>query len=213
MVRKEIARLTFRSLLIVGIPLLAAGCVTGSGGGNSVGDGYGAVNDSGLLVPSADSFDPSLQRTQVAWRGREKPGSVVVNIPERRLYLVQSGGTALRYAVGVGRAEALNFRGTAVIGRKEKWPHWTPTAHMMATIPRYRHYAGGMSGGLDNPLGARALYLYRDGKDTFFRLHGTNEPDSIGGAVSSGCIRLLNQDIIDLYNRVPAGATVTVIQG
>jgi lipoprotein-anchoring transpeptidase ErfK/SrfK len=84
---------------------------------------------------------------------------------------------------------------------------------MISAIPRYRAYAGGMSGGIDNPLGARALYLYRGGKDTYFRLHGTNEPDSIGGAVSSGCIRLLNQDIIDLYNRVPLGTTVTVIQG
>ena len=119
----------------------------------------------------------------------------------------------MRYSVGVGRAEALNFRGSAVIGRKEKWPHWTPTATMIAAMPRYRAYAGGMKGGLDNPLGARALYLYRDGHDTYFRLHGTNEPESIGHAVSSGCIRLLNQDIIDLYNRVPVGTHVTVVQG
>ena len=202
------SRLTRRSL-IAGLPLLAAGCVTGGG----FGGGYGAVSDGGLLIPAADNFDASLQRTEVTWRGREKPGTVVVNIPERRLYLVQGGGTALRYAVGVGRAEAVNFQGTATVGRKEKWPRWTPTANMISAIPRYRPYAGGMSGGLENPLGARALYLYRGGKDTFFRLHGTDEPDSIGGAVSSGCIRLLNQDIIDLYNRVPLGATVTVVQG
>ena len=202
------SRLTRRTL-IAGLPLLAAGCVTGGG---FVG-GYGAVSDGGLLIPAADNFDASLQRTEVTWRGREKPGTVVVNIPERRLYLVQGGGTALRYAVGVGRAEAVNFQGTATVGRKEKWPRWTPTANMISAIPRYRPYAGGMSGGLENPLGARALYLYRGGKDTFFRLHGTDEPDSIGGAVSSGCIRLLNQDIIDLYNRVPLGATVTVVQG
>lgn len=205
--RSSLPRLS-RRVFITGLPLLAAGCVTGSFGG-----GYGAVNDGGILVPAADTFDYSLQRTEVAWRGKEKPGSIVVNIPERRLYLVQSGGRALRYAVGVGRAEALNFRGTAVIGRKEKWPRWTPTANMMAAIPVYRHYAGGMAGGIENPLGARALYLYRGGKDTYFRLHGTNEPESIGGAVSSGCIRLLNQDVIDLYNRVPLGTTVTVIQG
>ncbi|MGA9502082.1 MAG: L,D-transpeptidase, partial [Pseudolabrys sp.] len=86
-------------------------------------------------------------------------------------------------------------------------------AHMMAAMPRYRRYAGGIDGGPDNPLGARALYLYRDGHDTFFRLHGTTEPESIGQAVSSGCIRLFNQDIIDLYNRVPVGTHVTVLQG
>ena len=209
--RSALHRFTRRTL-ILGIPLLAAGCVTGGDGFGGWGT-YGAINDGGVLVPAADNFDSSLQRTEVAWRGREKPGSIVVNIPERRLYLVLPGGRAYRYAVGVGRAEGLNFHGTAVIGRKEKWPRWTPTENMMAAIPRYRHYAGGMSGGIENPLGARALYLYRGGKDTFFRLHGTNEPDSIGGAVSSGCIRLLNQDIIDLYNRVPLGTTVTVVQG
>jgi lipoprotein-anchoring transpeptidase ErfK/SrfK len=137
----------------------------------------------------------------------------VVIVPERRLYLVQDNGRALRYAVGVGRTEALNFRGSAVIGRKETWPRWTPTAHMMAAMPQYRPYAGGMDAGPDNPLGARALYLYRNGRDTYFRLHGTNEPESIGHAVSSGCIRLLNEDIIDLYNRVSLGTPVAVVQG
>jgi lipoprotein-anchoring transpeptidase ErfK/SrfK len=197
-----------RRSLIAGFPLLAAGCMTGGGWVS-----YGAVNDEGILVPAADMFDSSLQRTKVTWRGKEKPGSIVVNIPERRLYLVEDGGTALRYAVGVGRSEGVNFRGTAGIGRKEKWPRWTPTENMMSAIPVYRQYASGMGGGIENPLGARALYLYRDGKDTFFRLHGTNEPESIGGAVSSGCIRLLNQDIIDLYNRVAVGTRVTVVQG
>lgn len=202
--RPAVNQLSRRSL-IIGLPLLAAGCA----GGEWV--DYGIVSDSGFTVPAADTFDSSLRRTQVTWPGKEKPGSIVVNISERRLYLVQSGGSALRYAVGVGRSQGANFRGTGTIARKEKWPHWTPTENMMSAIPVYRRYAGGMQGGLENPLGARALYLYRDGKDTFFRLHGTNEPDSIGGAVSSGCIRLLNQDIIDLYNRVPVGTTVTVI--
>lgn len=203
--RPPLRQLTRRSF-IAGLPLLAAGCAGGGWGS------YGAISDGGFLVPAADTLDLSLQRTQVTWRGKEKPGSIVVNISERRLYLVQAGGTALRYAVGVGRSQGANFRGTGVIARKEKWPHWTPTENMMQAIPVYRSYAGGMPGGLENPLGARALYLYRDGKDTFFRLHGTNEPESIGGAVSSGCIRLLNQDIIDLYNRVPTGTTVTVLQ-
>jgi len=198
-----------RRAVVVGLPLLLAGC----GGGGFV--SYGSTQDGGFIVPAVDvtSIDSSLMRTEVAWKGREKPGSIVVNVPERRLYLVQGGGRALRYGIGVGRSEGANFRGQAVVGRKEKWPHWTPTENMKAAIPLYRRYAGGMNGGPDNPLGPRALYLYRDGRDTFFRLHGTIEPETIGQAVSSGCIRLFNQDIIDLYDRVPVGTRVTVVQG
>lgn len=198
----ESAVLLSRRAFTLGLPLFAAGCVTSN---------YGYVNDGGHVVSAVENVDPSLMRTDVAWTGNEKPGTVVVNIGQRRLYLVQGGGRALRYGVGVGRSEAANFRGTAVIGRKEKWPRWTPTANMMAAIPMYRSYAGGMAGGPENPLGPRALYLYRNGQDTYFRLHGTIEPDTIGTAVSSGCIRLFNQDIIDLYDRVPVGATVKVI--
>jgi lipoprotein-anchoring transpeptidase ErfK/SrfK len=195
-----------RRAIVAGLPLLLAACA---------GANYGTMSDGGFTTPAIDvtTLDPSLMRAEVAWRGKEKPGSIVVNVPQRRLYLVEANGKAVRYAVGVGRTEGTNFRGSAVIGRKEKWPHWTPTAHMMAAMPRYRRYAGGIDGGPDNPLGARALYLYRDGHDTFFRLHGTTEPESIGQAVSSGCIRLFNQDIIDLYNRVPVGTHVTVLQG
>lgn len=194
-----------RRALIVGLPLFVGGCVTAD---------YGGVRDGGFIIPAVDitTIDSSLMRTEVPWHGKEKPGSIVVNVPQRRLYLVEAGGKALRYGVGVGRREGMNFRGSAVIGRKEKWPHWTPTENMMAAIPLYRHYASGMDGGPDNPLGPRALYLYRDGHDTFFRLHGTTEPETIGQAVSSGCIRLFNQDIIDLYDRVPVGTHVTVIQ-
>lgn len=201
-----IGQVLTRRAIVAGLPLLLAGCA----GGN-----YGTMSDGGFTTPAIDvtTLDPSLMRAEVAWRGKEKPGSIVVNVPQRRLYLVEANGKAVRYAVGVGRTEGTNFRGSAVIGRKEKWPHWTPTAHMMAAMPRYRRYAGGIDGGPDNPLGARALYLYRDGHDTFFRLHGTTEPESIGQAVSSGCIRLFNQDIIDLYNRVPVGTHVTVLQG
>ena len=194
-----------RRAVIVGLPLLTAGCVTG---------GYNSVTDGGFIVPAVDvtTIDSGLMRQEVAWHGKEKPSSIVVNVPQRRLYLVLANGRALRYGVGVGRSEGTQFRGTAVIGRKEKWPHWTPTANMIAAMPRYKPYASGLDGGVENPLGARALYLYRDGHDTFFRLHGTNEPESIGHAVSSGCIRLFNQDIIDLYDRVPVGAHVTVVQ-
>lgn len=193
-----------RRAVLAGLPLMLGGCMMG---------GYGSTQDGGFIVPAVDTtmIDQSLMRTEVAWKGNEKPGNVVVNVPERRLYLVQAGGRALRYGVGVGRSQGANFRGQAVVGRKEKWPHWTPTENMKAAIPLYRRYAGGMGGGPDNPLGPRALYLYRDGHDTFFRLHGTTEPETIGQAVSSGCIRLFNQDIIDLYDRVPVGAHVTVV--
>jgi lipoprotein-anchoring transpeptidase ErfK/SrfK len=199
-----------RRSVVAGLPLLLAGCASGG----FLTGGYGSVSDGGFVVPAVDitTVDSSLLRSEVAWRGKEKPGSIVVNVPQRRLYLVQAGGRALRYGVGVGRSEGTQFRGSAIIGRKEKWPHWTPTANMIAAMPRYKPYAGGLDGGIDNPLGARALYLYRDGHDTFFRLHGTNEPESIGHAVSSGCIRLFNQDIIDLYDRVPVGTHVTVLQ-
>lgn len=198
----ESAVLLSRRAFTLGLPLLAAGCVTAN---------YGYVNDGGHTVSAVENIDPSLMRTEVSWNGNEKPGTIVVNIGQRRLYLVEAGGRAVRYGIGVGRTEGANFRGTAVIGRKEKWPRWTPTASMMAAIPRYRAYAGGMQGGPENPLGPRALYLYRGGKDTYFRLHGTIEPETIGTAVSSGCIRLFNQDILDLYERVPVGATVKVI--
>jgi lipoprotein-anchoring transpeptidase ErfK/SrfK len=193
-----------RRAFVVGLPLVVGGCVTG---------GYGPVSDGGFNIAPVDitTVDNSLLRTEVAWQGKEKPGSIVVNVSQRRLYLVQNGGRAIRYGVGVGRSKGANFRGTAIVGRKEKWPHWTPTENMQAAIPLYRHYASGMAGGPDNPLGPRALYLYRNGHDTFFRLHGTIEPETIGQAVSSGCIRMFNQDIIDLYNRVPVGTTVTVV--
>lgn len=202
--REELSVLSRRAV-ILGLPLLAAGCVTGGG--------YGSVQDGGFTIQPVDltTMDSSLMRQEVSWSGKEKPGSIVVNVAQRRLYLVQAGGRAIRYGVGVGRSEGANFRGTAIIGRKEKWPHWTPTANMMAAIPMYRSYSGGMDGGPNNPLGPRALYLYRNGRDTFFRLHGTTEPETIGSAVSSGCIRLFNQDIIDLYNRVPVGTHVTVV--
>ena len=133
-------------------------------------------------------------------------------IGERHLYFVEPGGMAMRYTVGVGREEALNFRGNAVIGRKAEWPHWTPTGDMIRRMPIYAHYTAGLPGGINNPLGARALYLYRGNQDTYFRLHGTIEPETIGQKVSSGCIRLFNQDIIDLYNRAPVGTRVVVLQ-
>ena len=142
--------------------------------------------------------------------GSEPAGTIVVNTSERFLYHVEEGGWATRYGVGVGE-QGLTLKGKATIGHKAEWPSWTPTANMMRRKPRLLQYAGGVPGGPNNPLGARALYLYRDGRDTMFRLHGTNEPWTIGTAVSSGCVRLTNDDIVHLYQRTPVGTTVLVI--
>ena len=127
------------------------------------------------------------------------------------LYLVERGGKARRYGVGVGKAGRA-FRGGATIARKAKWPRWTPTQNMIRREPhKYARFAEGVAGGPNNPLGARALYLYRGGRDTFYRIHGTTQPSSIGRSVSNGCIRMINDHVIDLYNRVPVGARVVVL--
>jgi lipoprotein-anchoring transpeptidase ErfK/SrfK len=175
---------------------------------------YGEVIGEPHRVAAMDlrRVDPMWWRQEVPYMTTERPGTLVVDTPQRFLYLVLEGGRALRYGIGVGKDESLVFRGTATIGRKAEWPRWTPTKSMIAREPdRYGPYAAGMPGGEANPLGPRALYLYKNGNDTLFRLHGTTEPYTIGTNVSSGCIRLMNQDIIDLYARVPVGARVVVI--
>jgi lipoprotein-anchoring transpeptidase ErfK/SrfK len=174
---------------------------------------YGPVQGERFPVAAipASEIRPELRRSEVAFGGDYSAGTIVVNTPERRLYYVLGNGRAIRYGIGVGR-EGLALRGNATIGRKAEWPSWTPTANMMRRDPRNRRYAGGVPGGPGNPLGARALYLYRDGRDTMFRIHGTNQPSTIGKAVSSGCIRMLNHDVIDLYARVTPGTRVVVIQ-
>lgn len=176
---------------------------------------YGAVEDGGFSIPGVDPTEmkPRNVRQLVRDPTGQAPGTLVVDPKHRFLYLVQEHGMALRYGVGVGR-EGLEFSGTANVGYKRTWPSWRPTDAMIAREPeKYRPWRSGMAGGSDNPLGARALYLFKDGKDTLYRIHGTNEPWSIGEAVSSGCIRMMNQDIIDLYGRVPDAAKVVVLPG
>ncbi|GAB5377800.1 MAG: hypothetical protein AcusKO_42620 [Acuticoccus sp.] len=141
---------------------------------------------------------------------KARPGSIVVRTSERRLYYVLGGGRAMRYIIGVGKA-GRSYRGSGRIGRKAKWPSWTPTKNMIRREPRkYAKFARGVPGGPSNPLGARALYLYKSGRDTMYRIHGTNDPTSVGRAVSNGCIRLLNEHVQDLYARVGVGARVYV---
>ena len=161
------------------------------------------------LVPNWE-LDPQFQRYEVDYRTSEKPGTVVIYTQDRLLYLVMPDGKAIRYGVGVGN-EAFGWTGQMDIARKAEWPSWTPPAEMLERWPHLRPRAGGMAGGPENPLGARALYLHKDGRDTLYRIHGTNEPESIGQASSSGCIRMRNVDVIDLFNRIKVGAKVVVI--
>ncbi|WP_375571658.1 L,D-transpeptidase [Ahrensia marina] len=147
----------------------------------------------------------------VSYSGRERPGTIVIDVASRYLYHVQEGGTARRYGIGVGR-DGFRWAGAAVVGRKAEWPTWTPPAAMIRRQPELREWAGGMPGGVDNPLGARALYLYRGGRDTLYRIHGTNAPWTIGQAMSSGCIRMVNEHVEELYERVRVGSRVIVRQ-
>jgi lipoprotein-anchoring transpeptidase ErfK/SrfK len=140
----------------------------------------------------------------------EEPGTIVVDPGQKYLYLVLADGRARRYGIGVGR-EGFGWNGSATIGLKRKWPKWYPPVEMQARDEKAREFANGMEGGTDNPLGARAMYLFQGGRDTLYRIHGTNEPRSIGQAVSSGCIRMLNADVIDLYDRVEVGVKVVVL--
>ena len=173
---------------------------------------YSPVWDGDFVVPAIPTRYLSERnlRQEVNYWTDEAPGTIVVDTPNRYLYFVEEGGRATRYGVGVGR-DGLSLKGRATVGRKAEWPPWTPTANMMRRDPSLVQYAGGMPGGPDNPLGARALYLFRGNRDTMFRIHGTNQPWSIGHALSSGCIRLMNDDIIHLYNRTPVGTTVVVV--
>jgi lipoprotein-anchoring transpeptidase ErfK/SrfK len=140
----------------------------------------------------------------------ERPGTVIINTDQRALYHVQGQGEAIRYGVAVGKA-GFEWAGIAKVGRKVEWPTWTPPREMIKRRPELAQWADGMPGGEDNPLGARAIYLYSGGRDTLFRIHGTNEPWSIGSAASSGCIRMLNEEVSQLYDAIDIGTKVIVI--
>ena len=155
----------------------------------------------------ADIDAGTTTRTTVLDPTGQQPGTLTINTARRKLYLSLGDGRALEYGIGVGR-QGFAWKGEADVGRKAYWPGWTPPKEMIARRPDLPEH---MDGGLENPLGARALYLFKGNKDTLFRIHGTNEPDTIGKAVSSGCIRMLNADVIDLYGRVPKGAHVLVL--
>ena len=154
-----------------------------------------------------------MLRQEVSYQTVEAPGTIVVDTKAHYLYLVQANGKAIRYGVGLGR-DGYAWSGRGVIQRKAKWPHWTPTDEMVEKNPNLRTVSaerGGLVAGLNNPLGARALYIYQNGKDTLYRVHGTPDWQSVGKATSSGCVRMFNQDVIDLFDRVPENTPIVVI--
>jgi lipoprotein-anchoring transpeptidase ErfK/SrfK len=157
------------------------------------------------------TINERFHRQIVAWEGFEAPGTIVVDPGQRFLYLVMENGSAIRYGVGVGR-EGFAWHGDATVGMKRRWPRWLPPEEMVYRDAKAMEWVNGMPGGPENPLGARALYLHANGQDTLYRIHGTNDPASIGKAMSSGCIRMLNEDVADLFDRVPVGAQVVVLQ-
>jgi lipoprotein-anchoring transpeptidase ErfK/SrfK len=198
----------FLAAMLAAAPHAEAQFFPGFGGGTGTpqyemmdretGRSIGPVGRRGLISGSP------IPRSTVMFDGRKySPGSIVINTSERRLYLVESESTALRYGIGVGR-DGFRWSGTHKVTAKREWPDWIPPEAMLKRQP---HLPRHMKGGPDNPLGARALYL----GSTIYRIHGSNEPDTIGEAVSSGCFRMTNDDVIDLYSRVAVGATVHVL--
>jgi len=191
------------------IGVLAAGCMQ-TGALAPVSDANFTARDKQQLAnpPYQRAFiSPTYQRQIVQYHRTEAPGSVVVETHGPFVYFVLPGGKAIRYGAAVGEAGQA-WSGVATVGRKEEWPGWTPTAdekRRLGPLPDY------VPGGARNPMGSRALYLYAGGKDTLYRIHGTNQPEYIGHAISSGCIRITNEDAIDLYRRVKLGATVVVL--
>jgi lipoprotein-anchoring transpeptidase ErfK/SrfK len=194
---------------VLGVGLLLGGCIQTTL--DSAGPTAGMKpRDRELLAHapySQASIPDQYQRHMVAYHRKEAPGTIVIDTDNRYLYFVQAGGKALRYGVTVGE-EAQGWSGVATIGNLAEWPSWTPTAGEHQRLgPLPDHLAGGPA----NPMGARAMYLYANGKDTLYRIHGTNQPEYIGQAISSGCIRMTNENVIDLYTRVKVGTTVVVL--
>ena len=172
---------------------------------------YAARADGNRTLSAIDvaAFHPALLRNRVPFQTEEAPGTIVIDTKGPFLYLVEPDGMALRYGISVGK-EGFGWTGEGRIARTARWPTWTPPPEMIARDPSLARWKEGMPGGPKNPLGARALYIYFGDHDSGYRIHGTNAPGSIGRAASSGCFRMLNQDVVDLYDRVPKGARVIV---
>jgi lipoprotein-anchoring transpeptidase ErfK/SrfK len=191
--------------MIRAFALLFAAVTMLAGAGHAQAQGFGGYGDSRDILGGGPNFfggSSPIPRQTVSYSGNYAPGTILIDTAERRLYLVLPNGQALRYGIGVGR-DGFRWSGVHRISAKKEWPSWTPPSQMLARRPDLPRH---MSGGIENPLGARAMYL----GSTLYRIHGSNEPETIGQAVSSGCFRMTNEDVVDLYNRVSVGTTVVV---
>lgn len=192
-----------------------AGCATSGNGVMSYAEAekvYGPVPDEKFPIPAVDvrKVDPKYFRRTVRFDSKEEPGTIIVDPGNYYVYRIEGDGNATRYGANVGRAGFL-WSGDAYIGRKAEWPIWTPPREMILRQPEAAKYARGMPGGLDNPLGARTLYLYQNGVYTLYTIYASSAPESIGSGVTSGCVGLLSQDMIDLYMRTPVKTKVIVL--
>ncbi|WP_294536167.1 L,D-transpeptidase [uncultured Rhodoblastus sp.] len=215
--RFQSVRLDRRSFLFgsaAGLGALGlAGCATTDGMGRAeAAKLYGPVPDEKFPIPAVDvsKLDPKYYRRVVRYDSKEAPGTIIVDPGNHYVYRVEGDGAATRYGANVSRAGFL-WSGEAYVGRKAEWPVWTPPKEMIQRQPEARKYAGGMPPGLDNPLGARTLYLYQNGAYTLYTIYSTSDPETIGNGVTSGCTGLLSQDMIDLYSRTPVKTKVIVL--
>ena len=198
-----VSRLVARMVSVAAVGLVAAAAVCGPAEAQLFRSPYSPYSGNSYSRYFGTQPSPTT-RSVVAFPGSYRPGTIVINTSERRLYLVTAPGQALSYGIGVGRI-GFTWSGTTAISAKQEWPDWTPPSQMLKRRPDLPRH---MAGGIDNPLGARAMYL----GSSLYRIHGSNEPETIGQAVSSGCFRMTNEDVIDLYDRVKVGTKVVVLR-
>ncbi len=189
-----------------------SGCVTSDDMRAEAARLYGPVPTEKFPIPAVDidKLDPKYFRQKVRYDSREAPGTIIIDPANHHVYRIEGDGMATRYGANVSRP-GFGWSGEVYVGRKAEWPVWTPPKEMMARQPEARKYAGGMPGGLENPLGARVLYLYKNGAYTVFTIYSTSDPETIGDGVTSGCTGLLSQDMIDLYSRTPVKTKVIML--
>ncbi|MEW6121936.1 MAG: L,D-transpeptidase [Pseudomonadota bacterium] len=214
---REAGRLNRRSFLAGSAVTLGALGLAGCAGtdGMSLAEAeklYGPLPNEKFPIPATDvsKVDPKYFRRTVRYETKEAPGTIIVDPSNYYVYRIEEEGMATRYGANVGRAGFL-WSGDAYVGRKGEWATWTPPKEMIQRQPEVAKYAGGMPGGLENPLGARTLYLYQNGKYTLYTIYASSAPDSIGSGITSGCVGLLSADMIDLYDRTPVKTKVVVL--